>query len=597
MTTATTAPRHSSRSRRRDPVSALEAVSALAGTGPATFQDAGPHLLTLMQSLASSPTPLPAAAQAATYLAARDPGMVLDAPADGGTLRQTRPPEYDYPGHTKVRHALAGRADLHPDLAAALALDRYEHVLLAIATNTAVPEPDQVTAAASLRSPRSLTTAARHGSLPVLTRLAALAARKPRCTGRRFDAFRNNDRPADATRWEQTLAELVANRAVTGELYTQVIAACMAHLDADYAAARKEYSNAYAGRDSIVWEPLIERLTDDPTLREQLALGSGNPWLLHDTARSAGASPQVMRAALNDALKALTASPDRTVAPPRADLLADAITYTRALEAHLAGTPAPAIPTTRTHMATPHTMVPAPHVLADLDPTEVSELRRVLDLAVAAAHRWKVDQHRPLREALTPPPEQVLSLSQIDTLFVTGAEADLLDHLDAAATSSAQPHPSMDATRACLARPEISTATALRVANVYFRHQVMTAIHERAFDRQFRIRALAGAPGKQNEVHDIDELLELIPLWVGMRDQRDIVSTATLTRVGHRLLELPWSIVATYLPDVPEVHEHASALLATALTTPAAAGMLANLSHNPELSLLDLIDALAIIAA
>lgn len=602
----------SSRSQRT-PHAVFTAVAALAGVPLDTFTGAAASTTELMQALAASDTPLDPVTQATILLASLDPAQDLTSSTvddDASTRKVTRPEVYDYPPHTRARDLLAQRADLHPAVADALAMDRYDRVLTGIACNPAVSPLANAQAASALHTPTALVAAATGGTPTTLTTLAAKAAHKPRATSRRFELFSDRRRPQDCTRWEQTLAALVANPAVTGELRETVTAACMRHLDADYAHVTAEYTDAYSGRDSVVWDALFVHLSQDPRHLNELALTTRHPWLLRSAAWRGDAPPHVLLAALEQILPELTTQPDKTSTAPHADLLTRIIIFTYTFEARL-GRREPAQwsgELARVHRCA--TSAPAasdetsdadsgPTCHEPLDPFEVEELRRAVDKACAAARRWRPDGHIYLREALRGPRRADTDAGAVDALFRTGHPAEVV----ALVSNDRREHVrvSLDAVTAFLTRRDVTTEQALVVAGQYHRHSPERVIEIRSFDRDFRLKVLAGAPGRQNIVEAVDDLLALIPMWrdpaVIAHTSPDIVSQAVLDKLGERLLELPWVLASQYLGKVPSAQASATRLLTEALSQPGAVQLLAQLSHESSMSLLELTQSLGILAA
>jgi len=208
----------------------------------------------------------------------------------------------------------------------------------------------------------------------------------------------------------------------------------------------------------------------------------------------------------------------------------------------------------------------------------------------AARTDWDTYADGALAFLLTPP-APVLDHAAIDALL-TGAPVPAVLAAAAAWRTFVDAHPTRDAVRAFLARPDVDAASAAAVARVFDLH-CSHALDARPGDVAYLAALYAAAPGRMVAVTDVDVLLAAVrvmadPSTRGGVDRLGRLQVPILERLAGRVGELGWAAVAPLLGRSECLDTAVADLLAALLATDARRELFAALAPTFTCSLGDL---------
>jgi len=177
-----------------------------------------------------------------------------------------------------------------------------------------------------------------------------------------------------------------------------------------------------------------------------------------------------------------------------------------------------------------------------------------------------------LLEFLLAPPSPVLDHDAIDALL-TDAPVPVVLAATVAWRTFVDAHPSRDAVRAFLARPDVDAAAAVVVARVFDLHY-SHVLDARPGDVAYLAALYARAPGRMVTVTDVDVLLAAVRIMADAATGKDParvnqLHVATLERLADRVGELGWAAVTPMLGRAQVLDAAVADLLTGLLATDA----------------------------
>jgi len=416
---------------------------------------------------------------------------------------------------------LAARADLHPAVAAQLLAGRDDATAAALVANAVVSSEVVCAAVSVITSPHRLAyLAATSSSGPVLAALAA-RVRAARGAAHIYPAFPGGPGPVGELSSRERICVLTALLETPSLPVVDALVAVREQLGRArgdvLARAFPNTAKRPALGAALVW------LADHPLECEQLAAGQG-------------AHPAVLvAAARRDAARAL-------------EVLVEVLLPAMAARSGSLGQET-------------HCYRQAASTVRAL----VASLDAAARASLAGARRdWDTYAGGIVATLLATPPE-VLDNAATDALL-RGAAPDVVLALARSWRPFNDAHPSREALRAFLARPDVDAPVAAAVAAV-FDHLCHHVLDARPGDVSYLAALYADSPGRMAGEQDVDVLLATVRLMAaqGGVDQLGALPPEVLERLAGRVLELDWATLTPLLGRCLALDAQVAQLLAVLL--------------------------------
>ena len=415
---------------------------------------------------------------------------------------------------------LAARADLHPTVAASLLAGRHDATVAALASNAVVDASVVCAAVGVIASAHRLSyLAATSSSVPALTALAT-RVRTSRGGAHVYPAFPGGPTPVGvlSTRERACILTALMENPVLPEHDALVV-------------VREQLGRARGDVLAQAFPNTVRR----PALAATLAWLADHPRACEQLAEASGAHPAVLvAAARHDARRAA---------------------------AVLTGVLLPAMATRAGSLGQEtHCYRQAASVVTALVATLDAPARAAL---AGARPDWDTYAGGVVADLLATPPE-VLDNATTDALMMS-AGPDVVLALARSWRPFDSAHPSAEALRAFLARPDVDAPVAAAVAAVFdpHCHHVLDA---RPGDVGYLAALYARSPGRMADERDVDVLLATVRLLAAAGgDQLAVLHPDVLERLAARVLELDWVALTPLLGRCPVLDTAVAQLLGVLL--------------------------------